>query len=146
MNYPNDFNPDFQPGQIVGLDCQNTCLYAEVIQVVTQRQMCWVRPLMLVESASEGNADSGQSFQDIEQYRILSDLRQGSDLILPLSLFRVALDTEVIPLLMQLDEHPGKVTIPTLAHQHLQAFIRRVWQATPQVFQGLGNQKKEFRS
>jgi hypothetical protein len=121
-----NLNPEFQPGQIVGLDCQSTCLYAEVIQVVTQRQMCWVRPLMLVER--------DQFCEERLLSRIVSDLRQSSDLILPLSLFRVALDTEVIPLLMQLNINQDKAPIPTLAHEHLQAFIRRVWQATPQAF------------
>lgn len=124
----------FQPQQIVGLDCQNTCLYAEVIQVVTRRQMCWVRPLMLVEVI--------QSFEETEGFRILSDLRQGSDLILPISLFRAALDTEVIPLLMQLDVDQNKTT-PILAHKDLQAFIRRVWQLTPQVFSALKNHTQD---
>ncbi len=133
-----NFIPDLQPGQIVGLDCQNTCLYAEVIQVVTQRQMCWVRPLMLVESDHQG--------EDLEPSQILSDLRQGSDLILPSSLFRVALDTEVIPLLMQLEANQVKATIATSAHQHMQAFIRRVWQATPQVFKTVRSQTNEIQS
>lgn len=124
-----NLNPEFQPGQIVGLDCQNTCLYAEVIQVVTQRQMCWVRPLMLVEK--------DQPCEERSFFPMVSDLRQSSDLILPLSLFRVALDTEVIPLLMQLNINHDKAPIPALAHQHLQAFVRRVWQATPQVFKTL---------
>jgi hypothetical protein len=126
-----NLNPEFQPGQIVGLDCQNTCLYAEVIQVVTQRQMCWVRPFMLVEKE--------QSCEERSFSPMVSDLRQSSDLILPLSLFRVALDTEVIPLLMQLNINQDKAPIPTLAHQRLQAFVRRVWQATPQVFRTLRN-------
>ncbi|MGB3402594.1 MAG: hypothetical protein WBA77_07875 [Microcoleaceae cyanobacterium] len=127
MNHPSHF----QPQQIVGLECQNTCLYAEVIQVVTLRQMCWVRPLMLVEI--------DPSFEAVQPFRILSDLRQGSDLILPVSLFRAALDTEVIPLLMQLDAHPDK-TAQVGAHKDLQAFIRRVWQVSPEVFGALNNQ------
>ncbi len=127
MNHPSHF----QPQQIVGLECQNTCLYAEVIQVVTLRQMCWVRPLMLVEI--------NPSFEAAQPFRILSDLRQGSDLILPVSLFRAALDTEVIPLLMQLDAQPDK-TAQFRAHKDLQAFIRRVCQVTPEVFSALNNQ------
>ena len=35
-----DFNPNFQPSQIVCLEHGNTCLYAEVIQVLEERQMC----------------------------------------------------------------------------------------------------------
>jgi hypothetical protein len=124
-----NLNSEFQPGQIVGLDCQSTCLYAEVIQVVTQRQMCWVRPLMLVEK--------DQPCEERSLSQMVSDLRQSSDLILPLSLFRVALDTEVIPLLMQLNINQDKAPIPTVAHQHLQAFIRRVWQVAPQAFRTL---------
>ncbi|NJL46715.1 MAG: hypothetical protein HC929_03450 [Leptolyngbyaceae cyanobacterium SM2_5_2] len=36
------------PRPIVYLACQQTRLYGEVIQVLTERQRCWVRPLWLV--------------------------------------------------------------------------------------------------
>ncbi len=44
---------NFQPLQIVCLEHLATCLYAEVIQVVESRQVCWVRPLLLVQYSTE---------------------------------------------------------------------------------------------
>jgi hypothetical protein len=66
----------------------------------------------------------------------LYDLRDSSDLIWPQKLFRPALDTEVIPLLVQLDSTDEKNTITSTGHHKLQVFIRQVWQAYPDVFTG----------
>jgi hypothetical protein len=109
-----DSSTDFQARQIVCLDHGETHLYAEVIQVVASRQLCWVRPLVLV-------ALVGETPQ-------LTDLRSCSDLVWPLSLFRPALDVEVIPLLTQLlaQEAPER---DSLAKQQLHQFINQVWQA-----------------
>lgn len=71
----------FYPNQIVCLPCQNHFLYSEVIQVIPERQSLWVRPLWLV---------FGNNLSSI-------DVHGSSDLILPIDLFRLALDTEVIP-------------------------------------------------
>ncbi len=118
----------FQSGQIVRLDYRPHCLYAEVIQVVKTRPVCWVRPLMLAEYLLEDNSD--------HLPQTLYDLRNSSDLIWPLKLFQPALDTEVIPLLVQLDSPDEKNTIISTGHQKLQVFIREVWQAYPDVFTG----------
>jgi hypothetical protein len=116
--------PDFQAGQIIYLQHETTRLYAEAIQVVKLRQLCWARPLALLKPEPE---------------LILHDLRQGSDLLLPLSLFFIALDTEAIPVIMQLDtlkaeEAREENSAIRLAHLLLQDFIRQVWQAHPDQF------------
>lgn len=117
--------PKFKSGQIVALEAEDACLYAEVIQVVSDRQVCWVRPLMLVESAAEGSPVS-------------YDLRESSDLIWPLQLFRAALDTEAIPLLVELDGEAEKGAIAPGTHRRFRAFISRIWNAHPRAFQKLG--------
>jgi hypothetical protein len=68
----------------------------------------------------------------------LYDLRQGADLLWPVTLFRPALDTEVIPLLVQLDD-PDKVQQQnnTDAHKQLSCFIRKVWQDSRSQFSSL---------
>jgi hypothetical protein len=117
-----DSDFDFQANQIVCLEYEGVYLYGEVIQVVTSRQLCWVRPLMLVNLISDDE-------------HTLWDLRDGADLLWPLSLFRVAFDTEVIPFLMELhslDDTDGKEAI--LAHRKLREFIGQIWQAYPSVF------------
>jgi hypothetical protein len=64
----------------------------------------------------------------------LYDLRQGADLVWPVTLFRPALDTEVIPLLMQLDA-PDATADASEAHRQLSWFVRQVWQANQSDFQ-----------
>ncbi|HEY9609868.1 hypothetical protein [Allocoleopsis sp.] len=121
----------FQPRQIVCLEHENTRLYTEVIEVVTVRQICWVRPLMLVVSPLGHDSLPAFSPEQLNLY----DLRQGADLLWPVSLFRVALDTEVIPLLVQLDNpDEGAQVNNAEAHQQLSCFIRKVWLASKNAF------------
>ena len=117
---------DFQPSQIVCLEYEGTCLYAEVIQIVASRQICWVRPLMLALPPSRDLAASDQP--------ILSDLRQGADLLWPTILFRPALDTEVLPLLTHLQGSKIQSDNSQVAHQQLQHFVSQVWQAYQSTF------------
>ncbi len=116
-----DFNCDFQPRQIVYLENDNQRLYAEVIQVVESRQMCWVRPLVLVSY-----------FYDFtpEPPPVVIDLRSAADLFWQSTLFRPALDTEVIPFLVKsLTTEPTTESYAAAVAQ-LNQFVRRVWQTT----------------
>jgi hypothetical protein len=113
-----DLSLDFQPREIVSLTHGDTRLYAEVIQVVVSRQLCWVRPLLLVLFTED-------------EPTLVTDLRSGSDLLWPINLFRSALDTEVIPLLSLLTpEAPSERD--SAAKQQLNQFIQQVWQAHKQ--------------
>ena len=118
----------FQPHQIVCLEHESTRLYAEVIEVVIPRQVCWVRPVMLAVPMAGNEQLPIPSPEQLTVY----DLRSGSDLLWPASLFKPALDTEVIPLLGQLDVEADK---SSEAHQHLSRFISKVWQAYQNLFQ-----------
>ncbi|GET41790.1 hypothetical protein MiSe_66040 [Microseira wollei NIES-4236] len=120
------FAYNFQPSQIVCLEHEGTCLYAEVIQIVESRQLCWARPLML--------ATAPLGVEPVPQPPTLYDLRQGADLLWPLSLFRTALDTEVIPLLAQLQASKAQSEGCQSAHRQLSHFVRQVWQAHPAKF------------
>ncbi|QIZ72567.1 hypothetical protein [Oxynema aestuarii] len=108
----------FQACEIVCLEYEHTRLYAEVIETIAERQMCWVRPLVLVV---------GESAR-------LYDLRQGADLVWPASRFRVALDTEVIPLLGELNAPDRAIADKTQGHQQLRRFVDRLWRAYPDDF------------
>ncbi|MCL1468436.1 hypothetical protein [Argonema galeatum] len=112
---------DFQPSQIVCLEHEETRLYAEVIQIVRPRQMCWARPLMLVVPESFSQTHRDQS--------TLYDMRQGADLLWPSILFRAALDTEVMPLFTYLQASKTQPDSSQMAHQQLQDFVRQVWLA-----------------
>jgi hypothetical protein len=131
---------DFQPSHIVCLDERSARLYAEVIQIVADRQVAWVRPIALLEAKKEADLLPQAVALDSDQLNVY-DLRQGADLLCPLSLFRTGLDTEVIPVLMALGS-PKTETDLTLAsashqsqHRQLQAFLRRLWQENPNAFQ-----------
>lgn len=117
----------FQPSQIVGLEHQETCLYAEVIQVVPSRQICWVRPLLLSVGAADDEAPPTQT--------IVWDLRLSADLLWPASLFRPAFDTEVLLLFSQLDVSDTTLANPQEASRQLSQFIHQVWQAHKNQFQ-----------
>lgn len=128
--------PNFQVYQIVYLEYKATRLYAEVIQTIEARRMCWVRPLGLVVYPSE-LFYSASGFSTIEDAPTVYDLRQGADLLWPGALFRVALDTEVLPLLAQLELQEGEKVDnfnALAARQQLNQFIRQVWQAHPDAF------------
>ncbi len=126
-----DFSADFRIHQIVYLEHQQTRLYAEVIQVVKQRQTCWVRPLILSVSPTK----ELEIARWPEQVPKLYDLRQGADLLWPIALFRAALDAEVLPLLAQLQTTHGTDTLSSpSAHCQLNQFIRQIWQAYPEAF------------
>ena len=123
------FALNFKPGQIVSLECGDACLHSEVIQVVEARQVCWVRPLMLVVLVSGKDLSEQWS----EEYT-LSDLRDGADLLWPLSLFRAALDTEVISLLTELHSLDAEKKDGVIASRQLRDFVDRVWEAFPSAF------------
>lgn len=139
--------PEFHPHQILSLDHENSCLYGEVIQVVTKRQICWLRPLALLTRLESDGRDRSITGRMPEIWIgsdpvKLYDLRQGADLLCPYTLFRVALDTEVVPILAELDAAKPPLNDSNhssgeamhLARYQLQAFIRRVAQAHPEAF------------
>jgi hypothetical protein len=125
---------DFQPCQIVCLEHEGERLYAEVIQVIEVRQLCWARPLILTLAATGPTPLYNQQSKVVIQ-PALYDLRQGSDLLWPITLFRAALDTEVLPLLTQLYSSETQLDNDRVACQRLNHFVHEVWQAYPEAFQ-----------
>jgi hypothetical protein len=104
----------FRPQEIVYIESNGFRLFAEVIQIIPDRDRCWVKPLALTQYADF-------------QFRLLHDLQECAQLILPLYLFHAALDTEVIPVMMdlfQLEKIVNRSTITTsLSRQALHHFI-----------------------
>lgn len=139
---------EYQPHQIVFLSCGDQLLYAEVIQSVRDRDLCWARPLAMIT----GRSDGLRRFSDLEaldsarQVDLLVDLRQASDLLLPLSWFQIAVDTEVMPVLTQLGplksesasaseaDNPGLLSS---GQDSLQRFVRALCQKKQQSHESL---------
>lgn len=115
-----DFSCNFQPRQIVYLEHLATRLYAEVIQVVASRQLAWVRPLLLAEFPVDNQLC-------VEP--LIYDLRSGADLLWSLAVFRPALDTEVMPLLLQLLAADPPQEREAVAFTRLNQFIHQAWLA-----------------
>lgn len=115
----------FTSHQIVCIEGKDSFLYSEVIQIIVKRQLCWARPLLLAKF-SDSFTTARDNFPTTEQ---IIDLREGSDLLLPLSLFRPALDTEIIPLITQLNSIDSSLKDQQIASKQLHGFIQQVWQA-----------------
>jgi hypothetical protein len=79
-------------GQIVFLECRQARLYAEVIQVLDERAMGWVRPLALAQ---------GEIIQPLGMGAI-ADPAAAPDMVWPIKDLTPALDTDVIPLMAQI--------------------------------------------
>lgn len=110
----------FQVHQIVCLEQDDFRIYSEVIQVISTRNYCWARPWLLIFLGG------------VESEAI--DLRSSSDILLPLSLFRAALDTEVISFLTQLNDSPIMPEQKSQAQQKLSQCIKRIWQTNQHLF------------
>lgn len=124
--------------EILCLEHQGCYLYAEVIQVIATRQRYWVRPLFLrIDPPAAADHPNGQPMSSV-----VHNLESGSDLVWPQRFFRPALDTELLPLLIesQLDsalavDDPGaQCDRDQQAKQALGQLIEEVWQAFPEEF------------
>lgn len=121
----------FTPCQIVYLEHHDQRLYAEVIQTVAVKQICWVRPLVLAAAGVDAFAPGAIADS------VVYDLRECSDLLLPVQLFRVALDVDVIPLLMHLTELAPETqsALRSRHNQQMHQFVRDVCLAHPEAFE-----------
>lgn len=115
---------DFEPYQIVYLEATGDRLFAEMVQMAEGKQTCWVRPLVLVFDYYQ------LSDQPCEWF----DLRNGSDLLCPSTLFQAALDTDVIPFLSQLPPLVQGGRCDRAVQQRLNQFMRRLWEIHSDAF------------
>ncbi|MEM8828474.1 MAG: hypothetical protein AAGE96_03845 [Cyanobacteria bacterium P01_G01_bin.19] len=116
----------FKESQIICLEYEDTKLYGEVIQLIHHRRMCWFRPICMTMCNFEDSRDSA----DLD----LIHLQSSSDLLWPTSLFRPALDTEVISLLTDTDTDSKTNKGAVSSKQHLNQFVKRVWRANQDKF------------
>lgn len=118
----------FQPHQIVYLEQGQSRLYAEAIQIVPERQLCWARPLVLIDTSATGQAVVWDDLAELGSEAIYPVV-EGPDILWPLEQFKLALDTEVIPLLALMQQDKAKTCDRSRTHERLQRFIQRFWQA-----------------
>lgn len=116
-----------KPHQVVCIEEENTYLYGEVIQVIEERSMCWVRPWILLLGEDEFNV-----LVETQKNMTLYNLSQTADLVCPLDWFRPALDTELIPLLSQTKDTDVLTTDVEEMQQgrkQLNSFLNKLWKA-----------------
>jgi len=125
----NDSLPSFSPHQIVCLEHDQSYLYGEVIQIIESKNLCWMRPLLLAVFPPVV-----RSVDDFLEAKELLDLRFTSDVAYPLALFRPALDTEVIPLIGQLEILEETKQPNAGSKQKLRQFLEQIWQDNQEYF------------
>ncbi|MEL6468098.1 MAG: hypothetical protein AAFQ74_00085 [Cyanobacteria bacterium J06623_4] len=120
------------PSQILYLEHGPSRLYAEAIQVMSTRQLCWSRPTLLIAGLPEDSASRRQSViaeaaQHPSQSPLeLYDLEGAPDLIWPLSPFHLAYDLDFFALLVQLKMNSDSTERPSGTAQ-LNDFIKSFW-------------------
>lgn len=129
------------PSQILYLEHGASRLYAEAIQVVDTRHLCWARPTLLIQGLPEvGGPNARQNIislaaQDpIATDLQLYDLEDCPDLIWPLDLFHIAFDVDFFSLLVQLKINPDD-RAQRRSNAQLSEFIHSFWKTHPEVFQ-----------
>lgn len=133
------------PSQILYLEHGPSRLYAEAIQIVSKRRVCWARPTLLIHNLPESGApgarqaviaDAAQSLE--HSSLILYDLEGCPDLIWPIEPFHLAYDLDFFSLLIQLKITPNESRVQTNRQQanssHLNEFIQSFWRTHPDIF------------
>lgn len=129
------------PSQILYLEHGSSRLYAEAIQVVSNRQVCWARPTLLIQNLPEhvssttrqaAIASAAQSFDTspLQMY----DLEGCPDLIWPLAPFNIAYDLDFFSLLVQIKITPNEDAQLGSSSQ-LNEFIRSFWHTHTDIFE-----------
>lgn len=141
------------PSQILYLEHGPSRLYAEAIQIVETRHLCWARPTLLIEGLPESESEgirqaviSSAAADSSTASLALYDLENCPDLIWPIELFNIAFDVDFFALLIQLKIAPNEIAQRS-STQQLNKFIRKFWQAHADVFPpGTGNRRAKKKS
>lgn len=138
------------PSQILYLENNTSRLYAEVIQIVEKRRLCWARPTLLIQGlpAAHDKLPLGSPLEQAEE-KVEDPLHQAAiataaaedsahapldlyslkdcpDLIWPLALFKISCDTDFLSLLVQLKANPDEIAQRNGSSQ-LNTFIHSFW-------------------
>ena len=116
----------FSPHQVVCLEGKNKSLFCEVIDVITSRSLCWVRPVLLVMNYNP-NLLNPKTSGDVY------DLRFTADLLWKIDDFRNVLDVEYLEFFVQLEDFKFDEQQLQLAHQKLSYFVRDLSQNDRQL-------------
>ncbi|MDJ0647754.1 MAG: hypothetical protein QNJ60_03530 [Xenococcaceae cyanobacterium MO_188.B19] len=90
--------------------------------------------LLQMSALNQDDENNLEIFDD--STTVLVDLYRNVDLLFPLDLFRVAFDTEIMPILSQIDPDPHSGSHNTkFSRQCLNWFLKEIWQTNQDKFQ-----------
>ena len=136
------------PSQILYLQQGDQRLYVQLIQILRDRNMGWLRPLCLCNpvavcpattSASQAIVPLAKTAQNVHPISYIScdgitfklqDMRHSADLLWPLSQCQTVLDMEAIPILAGLGPDPIPWEERDNARQSLNLFMKKMWHGT----------------
>ncbi|MEL7356175.1 MAG: hypothetical protein AAFY54_11740 [Cyanobacteria bacterium J06648_10] len=127
------------PSQILYLEHGSSRLYAEAIQIVSNRQVCWARPTLLIQNLPEKGtptvrqaviAEAAASFDSSSLQ--LYDLEGAPDLIWPIDPFNIAYDLDFFSLIVQIKMLPERDA--QQSRRQLNQFIRSFWHEHSETF------------
>ena len=128
------------PSQILYLEHGSSRLYAEAIQVIKTRHLCWSRPTLLIQGLPESSGATRQAvIADAAQYPEKTklnvyDLEGCPDLIWPLAPFQIAYDLDFFSLLVQIKMNPDN-SMQRQSSEQLNHFIQSFWNSHTNLFQ-----------
>ncbi|NJM98985.1 MAG: hypothetical protein HC800_19155 [Phormidesmis sp. RL_2_1] len=128
------------PSQILYLEHGSSRLYAEAIQIVDNRCLCWARPTLLIQGLPEqcgqysrqamiSAAVTAPEHSSLQLY----DLEGCPDLIWPLDLFQLACDIDFFSLLIRVKMSSSESSQYT-DKSHFNAFVSSFWQTHSHSF------------
>ncbi len=135
----------WKESSILCLDDHQATLYVELIQQLPKHSLAWLRPFAL-------RVNDGSQVPDLflacgdrppELNAVIFDVRDTSDLIWPIDLFRMGLDTEVIQIMSVLPDLNAAAPITTQQNREpnrriLNHFLQTVWQDNREHFPNAG--------
>ena len=135
----------WKESSILCLEDKQTHLYVELIQLLPQKTLAWLRPFAIQFDAGNVSEEIlGYGDRHPELNAVIFDLRNTADLIWPIHLFRPGLDTEVINIIAALPSLPDTQDIQpkenTIRRRVLTQFLQRIWEANKQHFPNKANQ------
>ena len=130
-----------EPSQILFLEHETSRLYAEAIQIIAPRRLCWARPTLLIQGLPAGDEAAEERQKMIAAAAVeparsglqLYDLQNSPDLIWPVELFEIAYDVDFFSLLVQLKMNPDEVAQHS-GNRRLNTFLYSFWNSQPQAF------------
>ena len=128
------------PSQILYLENGSSRLYAEAIQIVESRRLCWARPTLLIQGLpTEGDlADRQAAIATAAAHPESSELsfyglEDCPDIIWPVALFNLAFDIDFFSLISWLESHPETAACRR-GQRPLQQFVGSFWPAQAGTF------------